>query len=88
MTNNDNIGHSPEQFEQWFNNLPTDEQQAFMDRITRLSEPTPYDITDRDMFKRLVEQHGEVTSVHSEDLGDFGIFGDEPEFQFPPDETD
>jgi hypothetical protein len=35
--------HSSEEFEQWFNNLPTDEQQAFMDRITKLSEPTPYD---------------------------------------------
>lgn len=34
---------SPEEFEDWFNSLPTDEQKAFMDRITRLSEPVPYD---------------------------------------------
>jgi hypothetical protein len=68
--------HSPEEFEQWFNSLPTAEQKAFMDRITRLSEPVEYHVTDRDMTERLIEQYGEVTSVHSEDLGDFGIVED------------
>lgn len=34
--------HSSEEFEQWFNDLPTEEQKAWMDRVTRLGEVRPY----------------------------------------------
>lgn len=33
---------SPEGFEEWFTNLPTEEQKAYMARLDQLSEPREY----------------------------------------------
>jgi hypothetical protein len=76
--------HSPEEFEEWCNSLSPAEQQAYLDRLRILSGPVEYITTDHDMtdrldaayFEHLAEKHGDVISVHSEDLGDFGIVED------------
>ena len=61
MTNlDDSTGHSPEEFEQWFTNLPPAAQQEYMNRWTRLGVVTEYE--------RLIEQHGPIESTASDDF--------------------
>ena len=64
--------YSSEEFEQWFTNLPTDEQKAYVDRITVLSGPVEYTYSythtspslSEEYQKALIEKYGHIPELN------------------------